>query len=121
MNILLWIVQFILAAMFLMAGISKSAKSTKQSVRSGASRAKSFSFSLYLIGIIELLTASGLILPWLLNIVPVLTPVSAIGIVLIQLLAIIHHTKRNETRAIVFNFILLAMAAFVASGRFNML
>jgi len=66
----------------------------------------------------ELLGASGLILPWFLHIVPVLTPVAASGLAFMQLVAIFHHAKHKESKAIVFNFALLAMAAFVAYGRF---
>ncbi len=74
-----------------------------------------------IIGISELLGALGLILPWLLNLVPMLTPLAAIGLALIQFLAIFHHAKYKESKAIIFNLILIAMAAFVAIERFTML
>jgi hypothetical protein len=75
------------------------------------------------IGIMELLAAIGLILPWALNTSCLsLHPLAATGIVLVMFLAIIHHhAKHKESKAIGFNAVLLLLAAFVAYGRFVML
>jgi uncharacterized membrane protein YphA (DoxX/SURF4 family) len=118
MNIALWIVQGILAAMFLMAGIGKSTQPIPDLVKT-VSWADRFPVpTVRFIGIAELLAAIGLILPWALKILPVLTPVAATGLALVMLLAIIHHSKYNESKAIAINAALLLLAAFVAYGRF---
>lgn len=122
MNLALWIAQGILAAMFAMAGVMKSTQPIDKLLKSGVTWTDRFPLTtVRTIGISELLGAIGLILPWLLNIVPVLTPLAATGLALLQLLAIFHHAKHKESKAIVFNVVLLSLAAFVAYGRFTAL
>ena len=114
MNTALWITQGILAAMFAMAGVMKSSQPIDKLVKS-VTWADRFPLStVRLIGVAEFLGALGLILPWLLNIVPILTPIAASGLALVQFLAIFHHAKHKESKAIVFNIIILSLAAFVA-------
>ncbi len=121
MNIALWVIQGILAAMFLMAGVSKSTQPIPRLVKT-VTWADRFPVStVRFVGIVELLAAIGLILPWALNMLPVLTPLAATGIAVVMLLAIIHHVKYKETKAIGFNAVLLLLAAFVAYSRFAML
>lgn len=122
MNTALWITQGILAAMFAMAGVMKSTQPIDKLLKSGVTWADRFPLTtIRIIGVSELLGALGLILPWLLDIVPVLTPVSASALAFVQLLAIFHHAKHKESKAIVFNIVLISLAAFVAYGRFNSL
>jgi len=119
MNTSLWIVQGILAAMFAMAGIMKSTQPIDKLLKSGVTWADRFPLTtVRIIGVSELLGALGLILPLLLNIAPMLTPIAALALAFVQLLAIFHHAKHKENKAIVFNMVLLALAAFVAYGRF---
>jgi putative oxidoreductase len=121
MNTTLWIVQGILAAMFAMAGIMKSTQPIDKLVKT-ISWADRFSVStVRFIGLSELLGAIGIIIPWALNILPVLTPLAATGLALIQLLAIFHHAKRKEGKTIAFNLVLLFLSAFIAYGRFKSL
>jgi uncharacterized membrane protein YphA (DoxX/SURF4 family) len=120
MNTTLWIIQALLAGMFAMAGVMKSTQPVDKLLKSGVSWVDRFPLAnVRLIGISEFLGAVGLVLPWLLNILPVLTPVAASGLAIVQLLAIFHHAKHKEGKAIVFNIVLFALAAFVAYGRFN--
>ena len=122
MNTALWIVQAILAFMFLMAGLQKATMPLDKLLKNGISWADRFPLStVRLIGIVELLAAIGFILPWALQVLPVLTPVAALGIVLVMLLAIGHHARHQEGKAIGFNAVLLLLSAFVAYGRFAML
>jgi VIT1/CCC1 family predicted Fe2+/Mn2+ transporter len=69
----------------------------------------------------ELLGGLGLLLPALTGTLPWLTPLAAAGLALIMLLAMGFHATRREAPAIVFNSILLVLAAFVAYGRFVVL
>ena len=71
------------------------------------------------IGAAEVLGAIGLILPSLLRIQPKLTPIAAVGLALVMLFAIIFHISRGETGVIGMNFVLIAIAAFIAWGRFK--
>ncbi len=121
MNVALWIIQGILAAMFTMAGVMKATQPLDKLVKT-VFWADRFPLTLVrFIGITEFLGAMGLILPWALNIVPVLTPVAAAGLSTVQFLAIFHHAKHKEGKTIAFNIVLLSLAAFVAYGRFNAL
>lgn len=122
MNITLWIIQGLLAVMFLMAGIQKATMPIEKLLKNGITWADRLPLStVRLIGVVELLGSIGLILPRLLNIMPVLTPVAAVGICVIMLLAVFHHLRHKEGKAIVFNVVLLLLAAFVAYGRFSVL
>ena len=123
MNIALWIVQALLAVMFLMAGLMKASKSKeeiKEAGGEGMAWVDSVSDSnVRLIGILEILAAIGLILPPLTGILPWLTPLAALGLVLTMIGAASLHAKRGDgTQPIVMNMILLLLAAFVAYGRF---
>ncbi|MFL6220093.1 MAG: DoxX family protein, partial [Actinomycetes bacterium] len=72
-----------------------------------------------MIGALEVLGAVGLILPAALDIAPILVPLAATGLGVIMLGAIVTHARRREPQAIVINLVLLALAAFVAWGRFG--
>jgi len=70
------------------------------------------------IGVSELLGGIGLILPWYTGIAPILTPVAAIGLITIMVLAAIYHFNHKEYGPVGLNMVLLAIAAFIAYGRF---
>lgn len=73
---------------------------------------------LTLIGICEILGGIGLVLPALTNILTWLTPLAGLLLAILMLLAAVFHFPRREYPAIVINLVLLALAAFVAYGRF---
>ncbi len=70
-----------------------------------------------LIGLAEVLGALGVVLPVLLNIAPIMTPIAAIGLGIIQVGAIVFHLRRGEAKAIPGNIVLLVFAVFVAVTR----
>jgi uncharacterized membrane protein YphA (DoxX/SURF4 family) len=72
------------------------------------------------VGFAELAGAIGLILPLLTNILAWLTPLAAIGLVVVQVLAIGFHLMRKEAQVLPMNVVLLALAAFVAWGRMSL-
>lgn len=119
MNIALWTLQIILALMFLAAGVQKSTL-PKTKLDASFPWAQDVSLStVRVIGVSEFLAAVGLILPAALGIVPILTPIAAVGLVVVMVLAMNVHRRRQEYGAIVFNLVLLIMAAVVAWGRFG--
>jgi len=69
------------------------------------------------IGVSELLGAFGLILPAATRIRPILTPIAAMGLVLVMVLAAGFHVLRGEAQALPVNVALGGLAAFVAWGR----
>ena len=61
----------------------------------------------------------GLILPAVLDIAPVLVPLAAIGVALLFIGAVTMRLRRGERATIVPDLVYLAMAVFVAWGRFG--
>ncbi|WP_047981623.1 DoxX family protein [Ornithinibacillus contaminans] len=116
MNIVLWVLQALLALMFISAGSTKL-----QYEKAGKSLpwVKDYSKGyIAFIGLAEVLGGIGLIIPLALGIAPILTPIAALGLALIMVLAIIFHIKRGEFKALGMNIIILAIALFIAINRF---
>lgn len=123
MNIIVWVLQGLLAAMFLMAGVMKATQSRAKIKESGGERmawVDSVSEGgVTAIGVLEFLGALGLILPQVTGILPWLTPLAAVGLALTMIGAAALHIKRgDDTSAIVTNIVIMAIAAFVAYARF---
>jgi uncharacterized membrane protein YphA (DoxX/SURF4 family) len=118
-NTALWIVQGLLAAAFLMAGMMKVAKS-KDELAERMGWVEGFSEgTIRAIGALEVAGAIGLILPGVAGVATVLVPLSAVGLGLIQVGAIVVHSRRGEMQNVLVSAVLLAMAVFVAWGRFG--
>ena len=122
LNLSLWIVAGLLAAVFLVSSAKLFVPREKMARMSAASRwVEDFSpGALKAIGALELLAAAGLILPAALGIAPVLVPLTAVGAVLLFVGAVITRLRRGEKLTIVADLVYLAMAAFVAWGRFGL-
>jgi hypothetical protein len=119
-NVVLWIAAGLLAALYLGAGGMKLA-TPREELLENPRMGWTADFSeaaLKGIGAVEILGALGLILPWALDIAPVLTPLAATGLAIVQVGAIVVHARRKETEALPMNVVLLVLAAFVAVGRF---
>lgn len=120
MNLVLWIIAGYLAAAFLVAGASKLfIPQEKLSKAPGAGWVLDFSAGFVkALGAVEILGAVGLILPALLDIAPILVPLAAVGLALIMVGAAIVTFRRHEFKHTLGNLTYLALAAFVAWGRF---
>ncbi len=123
LNLALWIVAAILAVVFVVAGSTKVfvPKEKLAGMGGAASRwVEDFSpGALKAIGAVEFLAAAGLIVPAVLGIAPVLVPLAATGAVLLFAGAVIMRLRRGERATIIGDLVYLAMAAFVAWGRFG--
>ena len=120
MNLTLWIIAGVLAAVFAASGVMKLAVPKDKLVTSGQGWAEHVSpAAIRLIGVAELLGAVGLIVPPLVHIAPVLAPLAAVGLVLVMGGAIVTHSRRKEFPNLVVNLVLLALAVTVAWGRFG--
>ena len=110
-------VQVFLALAFGMAGFMKMTAPIEQLAQMGMTFVNRLDAgTVRFIGISEMFGAIGLILPAALRIKPMLTPLAAVGIAVIMVLAIFQHASNNEPYLP--NVFLLALAAFVAWGRF---
>ncbi len=116
MNIALWIIQALLALLFLFAGGAKLVMSveemTKQIPLPG--------LFLRFIAVCEILGAVGLILPVLLRIRPGLTPLAAAGLVVIMIGAVVVTLASGQNGPALFSFVVGILAAFVAYGRWRL-
>ncbi len=120
MNIVLWIIAIVLAVAFAGAGLMKLTQPKEKLAASGMGWTEQFSpGAIKAIGALEVLAAIGLILPAVLDIVPVLVPLAALGLVLMMIGAAITHARRKENPMIGANLVLLILAAVVAWGRFG--
>ncbi len=119
MNIVVWIVSGLLAAMFLMAGSMKLAKTKEQLVADPKMGwAESFPEGLIkFIGAAEVAGALGLILPGVFDIATWLVPAAAIGLAAIMAGAAITHGRRGEWSNVAMTIVLLALSVFVAVER----
>ena len=117
MNVALWIVQSLLAALFLFAGIMKLVLPLEQLAGPVALPG----WFLRFIGVAETLGGLGLILPGLLRIRPGLTPWAAAGLVVLMIgaVGITLASGGNAWMALIPGVTGL-LAAFVAYGRWRL-
>jgi hypothetical protein len=115
MNLTLWIIQILLAAAFLVSGITKV---IRPSAKLKAGLPEFHPSVIRLISVAEILGALGLILPGLTGIASILTPVAAIGLAIIMTGAVVTHARRRQARSAAVNLVLLILSVVVAVGRF---
>lgn len=121
MSLALWISAGLLAVVLLVSSTSKLfvPKEKLATVPLGGWTGDASVGLVKALGAIELLAAAGLVLPATLDIAPVLVPLAAVGVVLLMVGAMITHLRRHEAVGVVLNLAYLALAAFVAWGRFG--
>jgi uncharacterized membrane protein len=118
-NILLWVLQILLGIFFLGTGVNHFI------VPPGLPAQMAWMYDLplglhLLSGAAEVLAGLGLILPGLTRIQTRLTPLAALGLVLVMVSAAAWHVTRNEFPNIFMNLILAGLAGFVAYGRWKL-
>ena len=122
MNLALWIAAGLLAVVALGGGISKTfvPKEKLAAAPGGDWTADVGVGFVKTLGGLELLAAVGLIVPAVLDIAPVLVPVTAVCWVLLMIGAMIAHARLGGYRFVVLNLTYLALAVFIAVGRFGL-
>ncbi|WP_436496912.1 DoxX family protein [Actinokineospora sp. HUAS TT18] len=121
MNIVVWIVQGVLAAVHLGAGLAKLTQK-REALVANPNMAWAADFTdpvVKTIGALEVLAAIGLIVPWWTGIAPILTPIAALGLVALMIGAAITHGRRGETKVLPVPVFLALLAGFVAWQRFG--
>jgi uncharacterized membrane protein YphA (DoxX/SURF4 family) len=115
MNTLLWALQIVLALVFAAAGLLKLIKAPADLAKMLGGWVDDFPTALLKpLGLVELAGAVGLILPPVVGVLPILTPVAAIGLVIVMLGAVVTHARRSEYSNVAVNLILAAIAMVVA-------
>jgi hypothetical protein len=116
-NLVLWSVQGLLALFFLGGSIPKI-------LGRGMERWTGFSdlprAQVLFIGLAEVVGAAGLVLPMATGIMPWLTPIAALGLAVIVLMAAGFHLRANEHLEAVETGLWATIAALIAAGRWHL-
>lgn len=115
MNVALWIVQILLGALFLFAGVMKFIMPMEE-MQKQMPVALSAAF-IYFIGVAETAGGLGLILPSALRIKPGLTSLAACGLVIIMAGAVWLGLISPDPKNAIMPGIVLLLLVFVAYGR----
>jgi hypothetical protein len=116
-NIGLWIVQSLLALTFAGTGIWKLVTPIPELGAKMPWMGQVSPSFLYTTAVFDILGGLGVLLPSVTRIKPGLTVLAALGCVALQAAAIVFHVSRGEAAKTPFNFLLVALALFVAWGR----
>src|SRR5262245_35182591 len=121
MDIALWIAQVILALALLLFGLAHATQRDRATGRS-AWMLDVPKRLLTTIGILEIIGAIALVLPWATGTAVWLTPLAAIAFVALMVFAALFHARRSgETPNLALNVVLGLIAAFIALGRIDAL
>jgi hypothetical protein len=116
MNVVLWIIQVLLALLFLFAGVTKLIlpieEMTKQMAMPG--------LFLRFLGVVEVLGALGLILPGLFRIKSWLTPLAAVGLTIIVIGATVITLQIGGGATAMVPLVTALLSVFVAYGRWRL-
>jgi DoxX-like family len=115
LNYALWVVQGLLAALFLFAGVTKLVLPLEAMTGEIPLPGLFVRF----IGVAEALGAIGLILPGLLRIRPALTPMAAVGLVIIMIGATVLTLASGGVAAALMPLVVGLLLAFIAYGRWS--
>jgi putative oxidoreductase len=116
MNIVLWILQVLLAVAFLAHGLLLLFPPASMVEMMNASLARWFQI---FIGVAEVLAAVGLTLPGITRIQPWLVSAAAAGLMIVMISATVFHLQRGEISSAITTLLLLLMATFVAYMRWR--
>ena len=116
-NIALWIVQVVLAVVFVLHGFLMVAPPAELLELINAQRGSGLRL---VIGVAELLAAAGLILPGITRILPLLTALAAAGLMIVMSSATVLHVVRGESGSAVSAAILFVLVTIVAYTRWKL-
>jgi uncharacterized membrane protein YphA (DoxX/SURF4 family) len=117
LTVTLWLLQALLAALFLWHGQFMAFPPAEMVATVDANigpRLRVF------IGVAEILAAIGLLLPGLARILPALTPLAAAGLMLVMSSATVFHLIRGETTSAVSAAVIFGLVTLVAYGRWKL-
>lgn len=118
LNVALWIAQGFLALFFFAGGVPKV-------LGRGIDRWTGFSdlprVQVIVVGVTEVLAAAGLVLPKVTGVLPWLTPLAAIGLAVIGLMAAGFHVRFNEHLNVLETSLLASIGGVIAIGRWDLI
>lgn len=117
MNVVLWILQALLALVFLAHGLMFLMPPPEIATQMNEILPRWFTLFL---GVAEVAAGIGLVVPGVTRIKPGLVPAAALGVVIVMVGATILHVVRNEMSSAAITTVLLVMAIVVAHGRLRL-
>ena len=118
MNVVLWILQVLLALLFLFAGGAKLVMSAEAlSQPAEPNQVMLPVWFIRFIGVCEFLGGLGLVLPGLLKIRQYLTPLAALGLAIIMVGAVVFTVINGAIPVAVLNVVILLLLLFIAYAR----
>ncbi len=117
MNALLWILQVLLALVFLASGLVKLIKPKEVLVERLPILAAYRPLTVRLIGLVEVLGAIGVVVPLAVGVAPGLVPWAALGLASVMVAAAVAHAERSDFKPLAMHAALLVMAVAVVYGR----
>jgi putative oxidoreductase len=118
MNVLLWVLQVLLALVFIAHGLLLLMPPAEIAAQMAMSLPRAFWVFL---GVAEIAAAIGLTLPGLTRVMPWLVSWAAAGIMIVMISATGYHVLRGEISSAAVTFVLLIMATFLAYERSQVL
>jgi uncharacterized membrane protein YphA (DoxX/SURF4 family) len=117
-NTALWIMQGILAAMFIMPGYMKvTSPAAKVREMNGMAPGASI-IQFRLLGWLEWLGVIGIIVPWLTGIAPILTPITAVCFAIVMVGAAVMHGQKKDYKVMPLLAVIFILSVIVAYYRF---
>lgn len=117
LNVVLWIAQAFLALFYLAGGAPKVLGRGLDNWTGFADLPRA---EVVLIGVAEVLAAAGLVLPQATGILSWLTPLAAVGLAIIGLMAAGFHVRANEYLNVLETSLLACIGAAIAIGRWDL-
>jgi DoxX-like family len=120
-NVMLLIITGVLATVALVGGLTKAfVPRQKLAAHSGGEWVEAAPDGFVkTLGALEILAAIGLVMPAVLDIAPVMVPVTATCWVLLMIGAMITHARLAQLKFVLVNMVYLAIAVLIAWGRFG--
>ncbi|GGN39320.1 DoxX family protein [Streptomyces fuscichromogenes] len=119
MNLLLWILQSLVAAVFLAVGTMKLVRNRVQLASVFGWVGQASDTFVKISGVLDTLVGLGLVLPGATGIAPVLVPCAALGGLAIMTGGTAIHLRRSETSDAVGNLVTIVLLAVIVWGRFG--
>jgi hypothetical protein len=121
MNTALWIATGLLALVALAGGLTKTLiPQERLQHHEGAAWTRTASPGFVkTLGVLELLAAIGLVVPPLVDVAPVMVPVTAVCWVVLMVGAMITHGRLGQPKLVMVTGVYTALAVFIAVGRFG--
>lgn len=118
MNTIIWVIQGLLSAFFLMPAYTKLTSTKEKLVEKQMLEPEQSINGPRFVGLMELLGSIGIIVPQLTGIAKILTPIAAVGFALVMLGAFFIHLKKKDFKILPLLIGVFTLSVITAFYRF---